>query len=69
MQELLKQEKRLNVITKLYMGKEIISLKKSSHNKLQIEILEKLVPLISGKPELLYIGDAADRTCGKRMKG
>ncbi len=39
-----------------------ISLKKSAHNKLQKEILEYLIPLVSkGKPELLYIGDATDR--------
>lgn len=39
-----------------------ISLKKSAHNKLQMDILKKLIPLVSiGKPELLYIGDATDR--------
>lgn len=39
-----------------------ISLKKSPHNKLQMEILQNLIPLVSkGKPELLYIGDASDR--------
>lgn len=39
-----------------------IALKKSAHNKLQKEILEHLIPLVSkGKPELLYIGDATDR--------
>lgn len=39
-----------------------ISLKKSPHNKLQMQILKELVPLVSrGKPELLYIGDATDR--------
>ena len=44
-----------------YEGTQI-SLKKSPHNKLQIEILQKLIPLVSkGKPELLYIGDASDR--------
>lgn len=60
--ELLKQEKKIERDYETVYGEEIISLKKSSHNKLQIEILEKLVPLISkGKPELLYIGDAADR--------
>lgn len=40
-----------------------IALSKSEHNKLQKKILEQLVPLVSkGKPELLYIGDAADRS-------
>ena len=44
-----------------YEGTQI-SLKKSPHNKLQIEILQKLISLVSkGKPELLYIGDASDR--------
>ena len=44
-----------------YEGAQI-SLKKSPHNKLQMEILQKLIPLVSkGKPELLYIGDASDR--------
>lgn len=44
-----------------YLGVEI-RLKRSAHNKLQVEILKSLVPLISkGNPELLYIGDAADR--------
>lgn len=44
-----------------YNGAQI-ALKRSSHNKLQVEILKNLIPLISkGKPELLYIGDAADR--------
>lgn len=39
-----------------------IELKKSPHNKLQLQILKELLPLISeGKPELLYIGDAVDR--------
>lgn len=39
-----------------------ISLKKSPHNKLQMQILQTLIPLVSkGKPELLYIGDAIDR--------
>lgn len=39
-----------------------IPLKKSAHNKLQVQILKELIPLVSkGKPELLYIGDAADR--------
>ena len=44
-----------------YEGMQI-SLKKSAHNKLQMEILQHLIPLISNsKPELLYIGDATDR--------
>lgn len=44
-----------------YEGAQI-SLKKSSHNKLQMEILQNLIPLVSkGEPELLYIGDASDR--------
>jgi len=39
-----------------------ISLKKSAHNKLQVNILKSLIPLVcKGKPELLYIGDAVDR--------
>ena len=39
-----------------------ISLKKSAHNKLQVNILNSLIPLVcKGKPELLYIGDATDR--------
>ena len=39
-----------------------ISLKKSAHNKLQVNILESLIPLIcKEKPELLYIGDATNR--------
>lgn len=41
---------------------EKIALKKSAHNKLQMQILENLIPLVSkGRPELLYIGDATDR--------
>jgi len=41
---------------------ECISLKKSEHNRLQVQILQSLIPLVStGKPELLYIGDATDR--------
>lgn len=44
-----------------YNGAQI-ELKKSPHNKLQLEILKNLIPLISkSKPELLYVGDAADR--------
>lgn len=39
-----------------------IELKKNPHNKLQMNILQQLIPLISpNKPELLYIGDTADR--------
>jgi len=39
-----------------------IPLKKSAHNKLQVQILQSLIPLVcQGKPELLYIGDATDR--------
>lgn len=39
-----------------------ISLKKSAHNKLQVEILQSLIPLVSKElPELLYVGDATDR--------
>ncbi len=39
-----------------------IKLKHSAHNKLQRDILNDLIPLISkGYPELLYIGDASDR--------
>ena len=39
-----------------------IALKKSEHNKLQVQILQMLIPLVSkSKPELLYIGDAVDR--------
>ena len=39
-----------------------ISLKKSAHNKLQVKILQELIPLVcKEKPELLYIGDATDR--------
>lgn len=39
-----------------------ITLKKSAHNRLQVEILKSLIPLVStGKTELLYIGDATDR--------
>ena len=45
-----------------YEGAQI-ALKKSAHNKLQKDILEHLIPLVSkGKPELLYIGDATDRS-------
>ena len=51
-----------------YNGDEIV-LKKSAHNKLQMEILKKLIPLVSkGKPELLYIGDAADRDLWQKDK-
>lgn len=39
-----------------------IPLKKSAHNKLQVKILQELIPLVcKEKPELLYIGDATDR--------
>lgn len=39
-----------------------ISLKKSPHNKLQVNILQSLIPLVcKERPELLYIGDATDR--------
>lgn len=39
-----------------------ISFKKSPHNKLQVQIVQSLIPLVSkGNPELLYIGDATDR--------
>lgn len=60
--EFLKQTKTVerDYITE-YEG-TLIALKKSAHNKLQVEILKNLVPLVSkGKPELLYIGDATDR--------
>lgn len=60
--EYLKQTKTVerDYITE-YDGAQI-SLKKSAHNRLQVEILKNLIPLVSkGKPELLYIGDAVDR--------
>lgn len=60
--EYLKQTKTVerDYITE-YEGVQI-ALKKSPHNKLQMEILKNLIPLVSvGKPELLYIGDATDR--------
>ena len=58
----LKQEKRLVKDYEYNYNDEIIRLKKTPHNLLQIEIIDKLFPLISKKkPELLYIGDATDR--------
>ena len=60
--EYLKQTKTVERDYIIEYEKTKISLKKSSHNKLQMEILQKLIPLVSkGKPELLYIGDASDR--------
>lgn len=60
--EYLKQTKSVerNYVTE-YNGINI-ELKKSPHNKLQMQILKQLIPLVSeGMPELLYIGDAEDR--------
>lgn len=45
-----------------YCG-EMLVLKKTAHNKLQLDILDKVFPLVSrdSKPELLYLGDATER--------
>lgn len=60
--EYLKQTKTVDRDYLTEYNGEQIALKKSAHNKLQVEILKNLVPLVSkGKPELLYIGDATDR--------
>lgn len=60
--ELLKQTKKVERAYEAEYNGISISLKKSAHNKLQIQILQQLIPLVSkGMPELLYIGDAADR--------
>lgn len=58
----LKQTKTVERDYKLDYGNVEISLKKSPHNKLQLNILQFLIPLIcKEEPELLYIGDATDR--------
>ena len=58
----LKQAKKIERDYELDFGDINIKLKKSGHNKLQIDLLNSLPKLISkGKPELLYIGDASDR--------
>jgi len=62
--EYLKQKKNITVDYTVHYDDNIeIMLKKNPHNKLQTEILEKLLPLLSPKnmPELLYIGDASKR--------
>lgn len=61
--EYLKQTKKVERDYIMEYNGTHIELKKSAHNKLQKEILEHLIPLVSkGKPELLYIGDATDRS-------
>ena len=58
----LKQTKTVERDYKLEYGDIEISLKKSPHNKLQMNILQLLIPLIcKEEPEILYIGDATDR--------
>lgn len=58
----LKQAKKIERDYELNFDDINIKLKKSGHNKLQIDLLNALPKLISkGKPELLYIGDASDR--------
>lgn len=60
--EYLKQTKTVERDYKIDYEGSCISLKKSAHNKLQMDVLQKLIPLIcENKPELLYIGDATDR--------
>lgn len=60
--ELLKQTKKIERDYIAEYNGASIALKKSPHNKLQMQILQTLIPLVSkGKPELLYIGDATDR--------
>lgn len=60
--EFLKQTKKIERDYIAEYNGTSISLKKSPHNKLQMQILQTLIPLVSkGKPELLYIGDATDR--------
>ncbi len=59
---ILKQEKEIIRDYVIDYGNIEIELKKNPHNKLQIKILKHLIPLISdAEPELLYIGDTADR--------
>ena len=58
----LKQAKKIERNYELNFDDITLTLKKSGHNKLQIDLLNALPKLISSsKPELLYIGDAADR--------
>lgn len=58
----LKQTKTVERDYNLEFGDIEISLKKSPHNKLQLNILQLLIPLIcKEEPEILYIGDATDR--------
>lgn len=58
----LKQVKKIERDYVFSFNEAEIHLKKSPHNKLQMDIIQQLLPLIStGKPELLYIGDAVDR--------
>ncbi len=60
--EYLKQTKNIERDYITEYGDIKISLKKSAHNKLQLNILQYLIPLVcKEKPELLYIGDATDR--------
>lgn len=67
--EYLKQTKKVDRDYIVEYEENTISLKKSAHNKLQAEILNKLIPLISkSKPELLYIGDAADKDLLKKSR-
>lgn len=58
----LKQAKKIERDYELDFDGITLRLKKSGHNRLQIELLNALPKLISkGKPELLYIGDASER--------
>lgn len=61
--EYLKQAKKIEKNYEFTYAGQILPLKKTAHNKLQIHILENLMPLIAREqqPELLYFGDASDR--------
>lgn len=59
----LKQTKIVERDYKVEYEGETFYLKNSAHNKLQRDIIEQLIPLVSKtKPELLYIGDASNRS-------
>lgn len=61
--EILKQTKKIEATYQCSYAGADFSLKMNPHNKLQIAAIEHLFPLIAKvqPPELLYLGDAADR--------